>query len=121
MRTIIAGSRDFSDYALLSQTLDGFKGLEISEIVSGGANGTDALGEKYANEKDIALKVFPADWTLGKGAGHMRNAEMALYTDTAIIFWDSESKGTKNMIEQMKKIKKPCVIIRYNEKDLEEW
>lgn len=35
------------------------------------------------------------DWSLGKGAGHKRNTQMAEYADGAIIFWDGKSKGSK--------------------------
>jgi hypothetical protein len=38
---------------------------------------------------------------------------MAAYTDAAIIFWDGQSRGTKNMIEQMKKTGKRHVVKLY--------
>ena len=120
MKVIVAGSRDFCDLSLVKEA---FKDLEgVTEIISGGANGADSLGEIYAENNDIKLTVMNADWDqYGKGAGHIRNGQMAEYGDMAVIFWDSVSKGTENMIKQMKKFKKPCVIIRYTENDLEEW
>jgi hypothetical protein len=70
------------------------------EIISGGARGADRLGERYAKERGITLKIMPADWqTYGKSAGYRRNAQMAEYATHAIIFWDKQSLGTKNMID----------------------
>ena len=104
MKVIIAGGREFNNYELLREIWDGIIPTD-SEIVSGGARGTDKLGEQYAKEMGINLKIFPAEWNKhGKGAGHIRNKQMAEYGDTLIAFWDGESKGTKNMIETSKKL-----------------
>ena len=101
-KVIIAGTRDFSDYALLrsfaDQTLFGAKDIEI---VSGGARGADALGERYAREHGYALKVFPAEWKKwGRAAGPIRNGQMAGYADALIAFWDGQSSGTRDMIRK---------------------
>ena len=46
------------------------------------------------------IKRFPADWeNLGRGAGYVRNVQMAFYADALIAFWDGESRGTKHMID----------------------
>ena len=75
--------------------------LEISEIVSGGASGVDAMAERFANENGIAVKVYNADWKkYGRGAGPVRNKEMAEYVGekgALIVFWDHKSKGTGSM------------------------
>lgn len=96
MKTIIAGSRGFNDYDLLCQTCDD---IEITEVVSGTARGADKLGERYARERNIPVKQFPADWdNLGKRAGYIRNSDMAKYADACVVFWDGVSKGTAHMI-----------------------
>ena len=70
------------------------------EIVSGCSKGADKLGERYAQNKNISIKHFPAKWNLyGKKAGFLRNEEMAKYATHAIIFWDQQSKGSKLMID----------------------
>ena len=105
MKVIIAGCRDFNNYNLLKSTCDNIlKNQEKIEIVSGTARGADQLGEQYAQEKGLEIKKFPADWeTYGKRAGFLRNAQMAMYADALIAFWDGQSKGTMNMIELAKK------------------
>jgi hypothetical protein len=102
MRIIVAGGRDFAYYSLLEDELNFFRDTISSRatIISGGANGADRLGERYARQSNFNLKVFPADWNkYGKSAGYRRNAEMADYSEALIAFWDGESKGTKHMID----------------------
>lgn len=112
MKVIIAGSRDFGDYDMLKKTLDAyFINQTWIEVVSGGANGADALGERYAKEKGYNLKRFPADWnTYGRKAGPLRNAEMAKYADALVAFWDGKSAGTRSMIELAEKHNLPTRV-----------
>lgn len=116
MKTIIAGSRTFNDAHLLKDKLDAYrKEHMITEIVSGGASGADALGEAYAILNGIQIKMFNADWNKhGRAAGPIRNRQMAEYADALIVVWDGTSKGTKNMIDEMHKQKKPVHIILFN-------
>lgn len=108
MHIIIAGCRDFNDYSVVEKEVMNFIGkyigkLEI-EIISGGAKGVDALGERFAKEHNLLLKVVPADWkTYGHSAGPRRNEKMARMAGTLIAFWDGKSRGTKNMIETANK------------------
>lgn len=85
IRCIIAGGRDFHDYAFAKHKLDAiFARQEVVEIVSGGAPGADALGERYAAERGWPVKRFPADWSMGRKAGPLRNGQMATY---ATLWW----------------------------------
>ncbi len=106
MRVAIVGSRDFKDYDYLSSCMDYLNtNGNVTEVVCGCARGADTLGEKWANERGIAVKRCPADWDgLGKKAGILRNIEMADYADATVAFWDGKSRGTKQMIEYSRKI-----------------
>ena len=100
MKIIIAGSRRFTDYGLLKEKCDFFLQNQSNvEIVSGTAAGADTLGERYAVERGYKVKRFPADWSKGIQAGHIRNAEMAAYADAAIIFFVDGSKGSQSMLK----------------------
>jgi 3-keto-L-gulonate-6-phosphate decarboxylase len=105
MKTIIAGSRGCDHFGILCTAIvESDFGNEITEIVSGGARGVDKLGERFARQFDIPLKVFLADWKKhDKAAGMIRNREMAEYADALIAIWDCKSYGTKNMIEEAQK------------------
>lgn len=111
MKVIIAGSRTFNDFLVFS----GFMSVlplewDITEIVSGGAKGADALGEEFGHMFGIPVKVFSANWSSGKQAGIMRNIEMGKYADGLIAFWNGTSPGTKHMIQYMYSVNKPVHI-----------
>lgn len=98
MKTIIAGSRTILDYNLVEEAVKR-SGFEITEVVSGGARGVDALGEHYSFVHSIPLKIFKAEWGLyGRGAGYRRNYEMARYAEALVCVWDGVSKGAAHMI-----------------------
>ena len=116
MKVIVAGSREFYDYSLLKDFLDNCFTLRrnCSEIVSGTARGADKFGERYAQEHNLAIKRFPADWEkYGKAAGHIRNRQMAEYADACVVFWDGQSKGSANMVKVALELKLPLVIVNY--------
>jgi hypothetical protein len=101
MITIIAGSRSITDYETVYEAIreSGWMN-DITEVVSGCANGVDKLGERFARDHNIPISQFPANWKkYGKQAGYIRNQQMAMNADTLIAIWDMKSKGTANMIE----------------------
>jgi predicted Rossmann fold nucleotide-binding protein DprA/Smf involved in DNA uptake len=133
MRLIIAGSRklepsiDFIHSAILMHGI-----TNITEVVSGTANGVDQEGEHWASHFGAKVKQFPAKWKTishpdavvkenkyGKYdalAGHRRNKEMALYADALLLIWDGESSGSANMKNEMLKRNKPVfeVVLKVN-------
>ena len=106
MRTIIAGSRGVTDYAVVCEAMSSI-GEDVTEVVSGGAFGVDMLGEQWARNRNIPVKLFPVtpmQWQIhGKSAGPKRNRAMAEYASALVAIWDGKSKGTKNMIEEAEK------------------
>lgn len=109
-RVIVAGSRSFSDFSLLTATVDGvLDGIprEQIEIVSGRAKGADRLGELYAHERGYVCRHFPAPWGVyGHRAGPIRNEWMARFAarekGVLVAFWTGvkEHSGTYNMMQQ---------------------
>ena len=62
---------------------------------------------------------MPADWdTYGKSAGYRRNADMLKYAkeEYAVVFafWNSTSKGTKNMIDIAHKSNVAVLVTYFN-------
>lgn len=108
MKTIIAGSRDITDMAILEKAIASFGGgKKITEVFSGGARGVDQLAIVWAKANGVPYSVFPADWKAdGKAAGHKRNAVMAKQADALVAVWDGHSPGTKDMIDKMRKLNK---------------
>lgn len=112
MKLIIAGSRNIAQISFIRQAMSIVQSkVEVTEIVSGNARGVDSLGEQFAKENNIPLKLFPADWNkYGRAAGMRRNAEMAEYADGLLAIWDGISTGTNNMINTMKLKRKRCFV-----------
>ena len=116
---LVVGSRTFNNYELLKEKLDKLL-VNYTDvcIVSGGANGADALAERYANEKGYELKVFKADWdNKGKCAGYVRNAQMHKYISKfqnrgVVAFWNGNSKGTEHSFKLAEQYNNPIRIIR---------
>jgi hypothetical protein len=98
MRVIIAGSRGITDLATVSKAVSD-SGFAVTQVVSGGARGVDKLGEIWAKNHDIPVKVYPAQWDkYGKSAGYKRNVIMADNADALVAVWDGVSRGTGHMI-----------------------
>ena len=100
-RVVIAGSRDFNDYKLFSSVVDNCLSRIRHEydiiIFSGHCSGADMMAERYAQENGFELEVFPADWSLGRKAGPLRNKQMVDIADYAIAF-SSGGRGTQSRI-----------------------
>jgi hypothetical protein len=112
MKLIIAGSRTFTDYQLLCQTLAPER-PRITQVLTGGARGADQLGYRWAWKHQVKHQLLPADWErFGKSAGVRRNHQMAQAGDMLLAFWDGRSAGTRHMISCMQQLGKPVVVIR---------
>lgn len=111
-RIVIAGCRDYDNFAeaktFIDDCLSEFTDKYAIVVLSGGARGADAIGERYAKQNGFEVERYPADWArYGKGAGLRRNKTMAEVCDLVICFWDGKSRGTKSMIEYARKCGKP--------------
>lgn len=119
-RVIIAGTRHFNDYNMLREYADKKLSRQVALgkkiiILSGHCYGTDLLGEKFAQERKYDLEIYPAEWSrYGAAAGPRRNKQMAANAQALIAFWDGKSKGTKNMIEEAKKVGLLVAVKLYN-------
>lgn len=114
-RVIIAGSRNFNDFELLEKKMLHFLQNQKNVVVlCGGARGADDLGRQFAEKHGFAVEMFPADWKkFGKRAGVLRNREMARTASGCVVFWDGQSKGSANMIEEAKRAGVPLRIVRF--------
>jgi len=104
MKVIIAGGRTFVPTEAHCLVLCEQKELlPITEVVSGCAKGADAFGEWWASEHGIPVKEFPANWgRYGRGAGPIRNRQMAEYADALIAF--PGGSGTRHMLRTAKEL-----------------
>lgn len=112
---IIAGGRDYNNFQQLTATMDAvLVNKSQVTIISGGANGADSLGERYARLRGYPLIVMKADWGKhGKRAGYLRNVDMFKAASAAVCFWNGISRGTAHMIDITMEGGKPLRVIRY--------
>ena len=112
MKLIIAGSHSFRDYQLLCQTLAP-ECPRITQVLTGGARGAEQLGYRWAWKHAVKHQLFRADWErFGKSAGARRNFQMAQAGDMLLAFWDGQSPGTAHLVQCMRQLDKPVVVIR---------
>lgn len=102
MKLLVAGSRSIGldrtkkeptdNQEEIKKVFDILDGLNIlwspTELISGGANGADELGEMWAiDNAKIPIKKFIPDWEkYGKSAGYRRNVTLVDNCDKAIVF-----------------------------------
>jgi hypothetical protein len=119
VKLIIAGSRDLAvSTDMIHDEVDRMlaeHNVIPCELVSGCARGPDRAGENWAGGLEMTITRFPitpSDWrSYGKSAGPMRNCEMAKYADALLAFWDGQSRGTADMIQQMLDRGKPVRVV----------
>lgn len=119
VKTIVAGSRvgitRNQVFAVLNLVWQAEHPVEVTSVVSGAARGVDTWGEEWAAALNIPVHRMPADWDAhGKAAGVLRNKQMAEIADALILIWDGSSSGSKNMLAEMRALKKPVfeIVIR---------
>lgn len=109
-----------SDYWKINEAVRK-SGFVVQEVVCGMARGADQLGGKWAWERKIPVKSFPAQWKIDgefdPQAGFKRNLEMAYYADAAIIFIYDNSGGSRDMERKMRCMKKPVFTVINGEID----
>ena len=112
LNVIIAGSRNMTQAELIPLAVER-SGFQVNSVICGMARGADTLGRLWAEQQEIPVQHFPADWNrYGRAAGPIRNRQMAEVADALIVFiWDN-SKGSENMLKQMQRAGKPCFVVR---------
>lgn len=107
MKVAVIGSRSITSYPLEKVIPS-----DVTEIISGGARGVDALAREYALAHGIPLTEIRPDYArYGKSAPLRRNEEIVARADLVIALWDGQSSGTAHVINQCKKIGKPFSLI----------
>ncbi len=112
MKVLIAGSRSFTNSQRLCQTL-ALERPRITQVLTGGARGAEPLGYRWAWKHALPHQLCRADWErFGKSAGVRRTYQMAQIGDVLVCFWDGVSKGNAHMVQCMRQLGKPVVVVR---------
>lgn len=106
MKVAIVGSRNLKVKDIGKYLPEG-----VTEIISGGAIGIDTCAKNYAISNNITYTEYLPKYDIyGKSAPLKRNIEIIQAADTLIAFWDGKSRGTKFVIDNCKKYKKPIKV-----------
>ncbi len=101
MKIAIVGSRTITDIDLSK-----YIPKEATEIVSGGAKGVDTLAREFAQKNKLKLTEFLPEYEKYARAAPLKRNEMIVkYSDKVFVFWDTKSKGAKNVINNCEKFK----------------
>jgi hypothetical protein len=112
----LVGAETFGNYDKIIETLFKITSIEeINQIVSDGTYGVDHLAERFTIDYSIPITICPPEWYLyGKMAGYMRNRLIVENSDLIVIFWDEQSKETKNVIDLALNMNKRVEIVPTN-------
>lgn len=113
MKVAVSGTRTFKDYPLLC----GFFKQHMPHpctIIQGACRGVDLMAERYGKEHGFKVLEYRANWDeYGRGAGVLRNIEMAKAADMLLAIWDMKSRGTRHMLRTMHDLKKPIILFNF--------
>jgi hypothetical protein len=123
---LVTGCRDWTDYGsirdALSETVEQIRPTEVALIHGDCPTGADKIANDWAPSLGFSAHPMPADWAKhGKAAGPIRNREMVQATiairnmnhgkAVCLAFWDGESRGTLNCIQEAIRVGLPVRII----------
>jgi hypothetical protein len=117
VKVLVCGGRDYADREALFNTLDAIHEQDpITVIIEGEAKGADILAKEWGFENGISVWMYPADWKkYGVAAGPIRNKQMLDEQPTLVVAFPtgrlSESKGTRNMVEQAQKAGVRTIVV----------
>lgn len=87
---LITGSREwhYADAAVIQDWLDSQDNAFTRQpvLIHGDAQGVDKIAHRFARDNLWSIIPMPADWSLGKEAGMLRNAHMV---ELLILLWRS--------------------------------
>jgi hypothetical protein len=96
-RAIVCGGRDYDDAQMVERVLTK---LAPTAIAHGDARGADRLADAWAVRHSVLVTRYPANWTVGRKAGPLRNQRMLedFKPDYLIAF--PGGRGTRDMMDR---------------------
>ncbi|MGV9173594.1 MAG: SLOG family protein [Promethearchaeia archaeon] len=120
-RLCVTGSKNISDKQFVYDCLDRvYHKYKFKKIVVGDSKGVDEAAKQYADDHDLELESFKADWHVyGQKAGEIRNTQMVdilEVDDKGVAIWDGNSQDALDCINKLKKENKLLYVFRYDRK-----
>ena len=119
IKVLVCGDRNWTNVDLIRRWLIRLKDSGYTIVIEGEAHGADTIARNLAEEMNLEVLRFPANWKkFHKAAGSIRNTQMLDEGKPDLIFAFhnniENSKGTKNMISQAKKRDINIILIAEN-------
>ena len=101
-RVLVCGGRRYDDIVRFTSVMQELhRWVPITEVVTGGATGADAMAALWAGAHGAALHVIRADWKRhGKAAGPIRNQEMLDRFPPDLVVAFPGGAGTADMVRR---------------------
>lgn len=100
-RILVCGGRDYADRERVFSVLDkclAFYGAVT--IIHGAAPGADSLANGWAEQREVPIEPYPADWKqYGKRAGFIRNSKMLNEGHPDLVIAFPGGAGTDMMVK----------------------
>ncbi len=108
MKVLVCGDRDYDSPKWLWAQMDKLHAdYGFDTLIHGCARGADTMAGEWAEEIEIGVQKFPAQWSkFGRAAGPIRNRQMLDEKPSLVVaFHDNlkESKGTKDCVEEARR------------------
>ena len=101
-RVLVCGGQAYADQAHLAVSLEALNAARpFTHLIHGAASGADSLAGRWAEERGIAVRAFPAAWDRhGKAAGPLRNQQMLDESQPDLVIAFPGGRGTADMVER---------------------
>ena len=113
---LICGDRNWADSQAIRAWLSKLQDWGYDTVIEGEARGADTIARDEAKRIGFIVKPYHAKWdTYGRAAGHIRNTEMLKQKPSMVVAFHNSietSKGTKNCIEQARKLGIICIVVK---------
>lgn len=115
MKALICGDRDWDNYELIYQVIFTLAENGVDTIIEGEAKGADKISRWCAEELELWVEPFPANWKrYSLGAGPIRNQQMLDEKPDLVVGFHNdiyESKGTLDMLNRSTNAGVPTILV----------
>jgi len=118
VKLLVTGSRSIVDDAFVDAVLNNL-GIDVTELVHGGAIGVDTAAGRWAVRKGIPVHIRRPDfktWPIHRlrwKAYTPRDIEMVDEADQVVAIWNGHSRGTRLTYQYAEKCSKLHRLVLY--------
>jgi hypothetical protein len=99
MRLLVCGGRAYPHRDRVFEVLDALHAeMPVSVLINGGADGADRYAREWAQERNVPISLFEAQWKrFGPSAGPRRNTVMLYEGRPELVVAFPGGRGTRDM------------------------